>query len=46
MIDTTDIFLPINSIMKNEKKEPSKSNIYQHLQKNEKHKELDSETFN
>ena len=39
MIDTTEIFLAINSIRKNEKKKPSKSNIYQHLQK-EKHKEL------
>ena len=32
--------------MKNEKKEPSKSNICQHLQKNEKRKGLDSEIFN
>ena len=40
MIDTTEIFLAINSIRKNEKKKPSKSNIYQHLQKDEKHKEL------
>ena len=46
MIDTTKMFLPINSFRKNEKKKPSKSNIYQHLQKNEKHKELESETFN
>ena len=46
MIDTTEIFLAINSIRKNEKKKPSKSNIYQHLQKDEKHKELGYETFN
>ena len=46
MIDTTEIFLAINSIRKNEKKKPSKSNIYQHLQKDEKHKELKYETFN
>ena len=45
MIDTTEIFLAINSIRKNEKKKPSKSNIYQHLQKDEKHKELEYETF-
>ena len=45
MIDTTEIFLAINSIRKNEKKKPSKSNIYQHLQKDEKHKELKYETF-
>ena len=45
MIDTTKIFLAINSIRKNEKKTPSKSNIYQHLQKDEKHKELEHETF-
>ena len=45
MIDTTEIFLAINSIRKDEKKKPSKSNIYQHLQKNEKHKELQYETF-
>ena len=45
MIDTTEIFLAINSIRKNEKKKPSKSNIYQHLQKDEKHKELGYETF-
>ena len=45
MIDTTDIFLAISSIRKNEKKNPSKSNIYQHLQKDEKHKELEYETF-
>ena len=46
MIYTTEIFLAINSIRKNEKKKPSKSNIYQHLQKDEKHKELKYETFN
>ena len=45
MIDTTEIFLAINSIRRNEKKKPSKSNIYQHLQKDEKHKELEYETF-
>ena len=46
MIDTTEIFFAINSIRKNEKKKPSKSNIFQHLQKDEKHKELEYETFN
>ena len=45
MIGTTEIFLAINYIRKNEKKKPSKSNIYQHLQKDEKHKELEYETF-
>ena len=45
MIDTTEIFLAINSIRKSEEKKPSKSNIYQHLQNNKKHKELDYETF-
>ena len=45
MIDTTGKFLAINSIRKNEKEKPSKSNIYQHLQKDEKHKELESEIF-
>ena len=45
MIDTTEIFLAINSIKKNEKKKPSKSNIYQLLQKDENHKELDYKTF-
>ena len=45
MIDTTEIFLAINSIRKNEKKKPLKSNIYQYLQKDEKHKELEYETF-
>ena len=45
MIDTTQIFLAINSIKKNQKKKPSKSNIYQHLQKDENHKELDYKTF-
>ena len=43
--DTTEIFLAINSIRKNEKKKPLKSNIYQHLQKDEKHNELEYETF-
>ena len=43
MIDTTEIFLEINSIRKNEKKKPSKSNIHQHLQTDEKHKELEYE---
>ena len=45
MIDTIEIFLAINSIRKNEKKKPAKSNIYQHLQKDEKHKDLEHETF-
>ena len=45
MIDTTEIFLAINSIRKNEKKKPSKINIYQYLQKDEKHKELEYEIF-
>ena len=45
MIDTTEIFLVINSIRKNKKKKPSKNNIYQHLQKDEKLKELERETF-
>ena len=45
MIDTTGKFLAINSIRKNEKEKPSKSDIYQHLQKDEKHKELESDTF-
>ena len=45
MIDTTEIFLAINSIRKNEKKKPLKSNIYQYLQKDEKHKELEYKTF-
>ena len=31
---------------KNDKKKPSISNIYQHLQKDEKHKELEYEIFN
>ena len=43
MIDTTEIFNVINSITKNEKKKPSKSNKY--LLKDEKHKELQYETF-
>ena len=47
MIDTTEIFLAINFIRKIEEKKPSKSNIYQHLQKDEKHKEeLEYEAFN
>ena len=45
MIATTEIFLATNSIKKNERKKPSKSNIYQHLQKDEKHKELEYEIF-
>ena len=45
MIDTTEIFLVINSIRKNKKKKPSKNNIYQHLQKDAKLKELEHETF-
>ena len=46
MIDTTEIFLAKNTIRKNEKKKLSKSNIYQHLQKDEKHKDLENETLN
>ena len=46
MIDTTETFLAINSIRKNEERKPSKSYIYQHLQKVEKRKELEYETFN
>ena len=45
MIDTAEIFLAINSVSKNEKKKPSKINFYQHLQKDEKHKELEYEIF-
>ena len=45
MIDTAEIFLPINFIGKNEKKKPSKGNIYQWSQKEEKHNELEYETF-
>ena len=45
MIDTTEIFLAKNTIRKNEKKKLSKSNIYQHLQKDEKHKDLENETL-
>ena len=45
MIDTTELFLAISSIRKNEKKKPSKSNIYQYLPKDEKHKELELEIF-
>ena len=45
MIDTTEIFLAVNSIRKNEKKKSSKSNTYKHLQKDEKHKELEYKTF-
>ena len=45
MIDTTEIFFAINSIKENEKKKISKSNIYQHLQKDEKHKEQEYKTF-
>ena len=45
MTDTTEIFFAINSIRKNEKRKPSKNNIYQHLQKDEKHKEVEYETF-
>ena len=45
MIDTTKIFLAINSIRKNEKKKPSKSNICQQLEKDEKHEKLGYETF-
>ena len=43
MIDATEIFLAMNSIRENEKKK--KINICQHLQKDEKHKELEYETF-
>ena len=45
MIDATEIFLAINSIRKNETKKPSKSSIYQHLQKDEKYKDLEYENF-
>ena len=45
MIDTAETFLAINSIRKSGKKKPSKSNIYQHLRKDEKQKELEYETF-
>ena len=45
MTDTTEIFLEINSIKKNEEKKPSKSNISQHLQKDENHQELEYEIF-
>ena len=45
MIDATEIFLATNSIWKNETKKLSKSNIYQHLQKDEKHKDLEYQTF-
>ena len=45
MIGTTLIFLAINSIRKNERKKPSKRNIYQYLQKDENHKEVEYETF-
>ena len=45
MIDTTELFLAMSSIRKNEKKKSSKSNTYQHLQKDEKHKELEYEIF-
>ena len=38
MIDTTDIFFVINSIRK-------KIYMYQHLQRDEKHKELEYKTF-
>ena len=46
MIDTTEIFLAINSCRKNGKKKPTRGNIYQQSQKEEKHKELECETFN
>ena len=46
MIDTTEKYLAKNTIRKNEKKKLSKSNIYQHLQKDEKHKDLENETLN
>ena len=45
MIGTTEIFLAVNSIRKNEKKKSSKSNTYKHLQIDEKHKELEYKTF-
>ena len=44
MIGTTEIFLAINSIRKNEEKKPLKSNIYQYLQIDES-KELEYEIF-
>ena len=45
MIDTTEIFLAINS-GKNEKKKSSKNNIFHHLQKDKNYKELEYEIFN
>ena len=45
MIDANEIFLAINSIRRNEKKNSSKSNIYQYLLKDEKHKDLEYETL-
>lgn len=46
IIDTIEIFLVMKFIKRNEKKKPSKSNIFHHLQKDEKNKELEYETFN
>ena len=45
MVDNIELFLEIHCIRKNEKKKPKNNNIYQQLQKDEKHKELVYETF-
>ena len=46
MIDITEKISCNKFHQKNEKKRPSKSNLYQHSQKDEKHKELEYKTFN
>ena len=46
IIDTIELFLVMKFIKRNEKEKPSKSNIFHHLQKDEKNKELEYETFN
>ena len=46
MIDTTEIFLVMKFIKWNEEEKLSKSNIFHHLLKYEKNKELEYETFN
>ena len=45
MVDNIELFLGIQCIRKNEKKKPKNNNIYQQLQKDEKHIELVYETF-
>ena len=45
MVDNIELFLGIHCIRKNEKKKPKNNNIYQQLQKDEKHIELVYETF-